>query len=36
MKTNFELDPESAVLVSAKTGYNVEKLLPVVIDQTPP
>ncbi|PGH08791.1 translation factor GUF1, mitochondrial [Helicocarpus griseus UAMH5409] len=31
----FELDPDSAVLVSAKTGLNVEQLLPTVVDQIP-
>jgi translation elongation factor EF-4 len=36
MKTNFELDPQKAVLVSAKTGLNVESILPAVIEQTPP
>jgi translation elongation factor EF-4 len=36
MKTNFELDPKTAVLVSAKTGLNVESILPAVIEQTPP
>jgi elongation factor 4 len=35
METTFELDPSSAVLVSAKTGLNVEALLPSVIDQIP-
>ena len=32
----FELDAENAVLVSAKTGRNVEKLLPEVIEKIPP
>lgn len=36
MKTNFELDPNTAVLVSAKTGLNVESILPAVIEQAPP
>ncbi|KAF2815823.1 translation factor GUF1, mitochondrial [Mytilinidion resinicola] len=35
METTFELDPSRAVLVSAKTGLNVEALLPNVIDQIP-
>ena len=33
IKDTFELDPNDAVLVSARTGLNVEKLLPAVIDQ---
>ena len=32
----FELDADNAVLVSAKTGRNVEKLLPEVIEKIPP
>jgi elongation factor 4 len=35
MKDTFELDPDSAVLVSAKTGLNVQALLPAVIDKVP-
>lgn len=35
MKTTFELDPESAVLISAKTGLNIEAVLPNVIEQIP-
>jgi elongation factor 4 len=35
MKDTFELDPDSAVLVSAKTGLNVQSLLPAVIDKVP-
>ncbi|KAH8821124.1 GTP-binding protein-like protein GUF1 [Xylogone sp. PMI_703] len=35
MKTAFELEPENAVLVSAKTGLNVEAILPNVIKQIP-
>ncbi|CAG8974713.1 hypothetical protein HYALB_00010105 [Hymenoscyphus albidus] len=35
MKTAFELEPENAVLVSAKTGLNVEAILPQVIEQIP-
>jgi translation elongation factor EF-4 len=36
MRTNFELDPKKAILVSAKTGLNVEAVLPAVIEQAPP
>jgi elongation factor 4 len=35
MQTAFELEPENAVLVSAKTGLNVEAILPNVIKQVP-
>lgn len=35
MQTAFELEPENAVLVSAKTGLNVESILPQVIKQIP-
>ena len=35
IKDTFELDPKDAVLVSARTGLNVENLLPAVIDQIP-
>lgn len=35
MKNTFELDPEKAVLVSAKTGLNVGAILPAVIEQIP-
>jgi elongation factor 4 len=35
MKTAFELEPSKAVLVSAKTGLNVEAILPNVIEQIP-
>ncbi|SLM41211.1 gtp-binding protein [Lasallia pustulata] len=35
MKSTFELDTEKAVLVSAKTGLNVEAILPAVIEQIP-
>ena len=35
MKNTFELEPENAVLVSAKTGLNVEAILPTVIEQIP-
>lgn len=36
MKETFELDPSKAVLVSAKTGVNVEAILPKVIELIPP
>ena len=35
MRDTFELDPGSAILVSAKTGLNVQALLPTVIDRVP-
>jgi translation factor GUF1, mitochondrial len=35
MKDTFELDPKRALLVSAKTGVNVESLLPTVVEQVP-
>jgi translation factor GUF1, mitochondrial len=35
LRTTFELDTEKAVLVSAKTGLNVEQVLPAVIEQIP-
>ena len=35
IKDTFELNPKDAVLVSARTGLNVENLLPAVIDQIP-
>lgn len=35
MESTFELDPETAVLVSAKTGLNVEAVLPSVIERIP-
>lgn len=35
MKSAFELEPSNAVLVSAKTGVNVEAILPQVIEQVP-
>ncbi|KAF2186271.1 translation factor GUF1, mitochondrial [Zopfia rhizophila CBS 207.26] len=35
MHDTFELDPDKAVLVSAKTGLNVEALLPNVVEQIP-
>ncbi|KAF1812111.1 translation factor GUF1, mitochondrial [Eremomyces bilateralis CBS 781.70] len=36
LKEKFELDPDSAILCSAKTGLNVEPLLPAVIENIPP
>ena len=35
IKEAFELDPDKAVLVSAKSGLNVESLLPAIIDHIP-
>jgi elongation factor 4 len=35
MQSTFELDPKSAVLVSAKSGLNIEAILPNVIEQIP-
>ena len=35
IKDTFELDPKTAVLVSARTGLNVESILPAVIYQIP-
>jgi len=35
METSFELKPENAVLVSAKTGLGVEGILPNVVRQVP-
>lgn len=35
MRETFELDPETAVLVSAKTGKNVQALLPQVVQHIP-
>lgn len=35
IESTFELDPKTAVLVSAKTGLNVEAVLPAVIQQIP-
>lgn len=35
MRTTFELEPQNAVLVSAKTGLNVEAILPTVIEKIP-
>jgi len=36
IRTSFELDPAEAVQVSAKTGENVEAILPSVIEKVPP
>ncbi|KAL1963444.1 hypothetical protein VTN77DRAFT_8345 [Rasamsonia byssochlamydoides] len=35
MKNSFEIDTDNAVMVSAKTGLNVDKLLPTVIEKIP-
>jgi translation factor GUF1, mitochondrial len=35
MQHTFELDPKQAVLVSAKTGLNVEAVLPTVVERIP-
>jgi small GTP-binding protein len=35
MRSTFELDTEGAVRLSAKTGLNVDKLLPSVIERIP-
>jgi small GTP-binding protein len=35
IRSTFELDVENAVMVSAKTGLNVERVLPAVIEQMP-
>jgi len=35
LRDSFELDGSNAVMVSAKTGLNVEKLLPNVVEQVP-
>ena len=35
IQSTFELDPKTAVLVSAKTGLNVEAILPAVVEQIP-
>lgn len=35
IKDTFELDPDKAVLVSAKSGINVEALLPSVVENIP-
>lgn len=35
LRESFELDGSNAVMVSAKTGLNVEKLLPNIVEQFP-
>lgn len=35
IETSFELDAKNAVMVSAKTGVNVDAILPAVIEQIP-
>lgn len=36
VEQTFELDPDGAIAVSAKTGQNVEQVLPQIIDRIPP
>ncbi|KAK9116848.1 hypothetical protein Sjap_015795 [Stephania japonica] len=36
LKSMFDLDPESALLTSAKTGQGLEHVLPAVIERIPP
>ena len=36
LRESFEIDGSNAVMVSAKTGLNVEKLLPNIVEQVPP
>lgn len=35
LRDSFELDASNALMVSAKTGLNVEKLLPTIVEQIP-
>ena len=35
LRDSFELDATNAVMVSAKTGLNVERVLPTIVDQVP-
>lgn len=35
IESSFELDPEQAILVSAKTGKNIQAVLPAVIERMP-
>ena len=35
LRDTFELDPDTALLVSAKTGLNVQTLLPTIIEHIP-
>lgn len=35
LRDTFEIDSENAVSVSAKTGLNVEQLLPMIVDKIP-
>lgn len=35
VESSFELDPKTAILVSAKTGKNIQAILPAVIEQVP-
>ena len=36
MRSSFELDTEGALRVSAKTGLNVDSLLPTIVERIPP
>lgn len=36
IEDTFELDSKDAILLSAKTGLNVEKLLPEIVEKIPP
>lgn len=36
LRSTFEIDPATAILVSARTGQNVEAILPEVIRRVPP
>ncbi|PON35416.1 Elongation factor [Parasponia andersonii] len=36
LKSMFDLDPDDALLTSAKTGLGLEKVLPAVIERIPP
>lgn len=35
IKNSFELNPDKALMVSAKTGLNVDRLLPTVVEKIP-
>lgn len=35
IESMFELDPDGAIAVSAKSGLNVEKILPAVVERIP-
>ena len=36
LKSLFDLDPQDAILTSAKTGQGLEHILPTVIERIPP